>query len=288
MYRFDLQSARCFALPALRSPPKMITAHQLTKIFAGPDTTAIPALGPLDLNIAAGEFVCIVGPSGCGKSTLLRLIAGLEPATSGTLSIQANEMPAGLHLQPTLVFQGDLTFPWLTVFENIEYGLKMRGVESAPREAAVNHMLQLVGLTAFVEAYPYQLSGGMKQRVALARAWAADPAILLMDEPFGALDEQTRFLLQAELLRIWEQDLGEAAQNINVRKTILFVTHSIDEALTLADRVLVMSAAPGKIKDEIAVPFARPRNVEHLKRDAQFGELHYRVWQALKDEVKIR
>ena len=263
----------------------MITTQQLTKVFPGPNNTAIPALGPVDLNIAAGEFVCIVGPSGCGKSTLLRLIAGLEPPSAGTLNIDDAATP-------TLVFQGDSTFPWFTVYENIEYSLKMRNVEGAQREATVNHMLQLVGLTTFAEAYPYQLSGGMKQRVALARAWAADPAILLMDEPFGALDEQTRLLLQAELLRIWESDDSRQPPSTTttsrLRKTILFVTHSIDEALVLADRVLVMSAAPGQIKAEIAVPFARPRIVEDLKRNAEFGELNYRVWQALKDEVKIR
>jgi len=272
----------------------MITAHQLTKVFAGPNNTAIPALGPVDLSIAAGEFVCIVGPSGCGKSTLLRLIAGLEPPSSGTLAVQSDTIDTRDTADtsvppPTLVFQGDSTFPWLTVYENIDYGLKMRNVERDQREATVNRMLQLVGLTAFAEAYPYQLSGGMKQRVALARAWAADPAILLMDEPFGALDEQTRQLLQAELLRIWEQDTSsQQPATSHPRKTILFVTHSIDEALILADRVLVMSAAPGKIKDEIAVPFARPRTVETLKRNAEFGELNYRAWQALKDEVKIR
>ena len=278
---------------SLSTPRSMITATQLTKVFAGPNNTPIPALGPVDLTLAAGEFVCIVGPSGCGKSTLLRLIAGLEPPTSGTLTLRADSSDTSdtSALPPTLVFQGDSTFPWLTVYENIEYGLKMRNVERAQREATVNGMLQLVGLTPFAEAYPYQLSGGMKQRVALARAWAADPAILLMDEPFGALDEQTRLLLQAELLRIWEQDQDVAdpvSHAVRTRKTILFVTHSIDEALILADRVLVMSAAPGKIKDEIAVPFARPRAVENLKRNAEFGELNYRVWQSLKDEVKIR
>ncbi|BCX03253.1 MAG: ABC transporter ATP-binding protein [Candidatus Roseilinea sp.] len=249
----------------------MIVAQQLTKTFPGPEGATIRALGPLDLQVAAGEFVCIVGPSGCGKSTLLRLIAGLEQPTSGMLSVGSRT--------PVLVFQGDSTFPWLTVYGNVEYPLKLRGAPEKEREAAVMHKLGLVGLAKFAEAYPYQLSGGMKQRVALARAWVADPEILLMDEPFGALDEQTRMLLQHELLRLWE---GPQASRDAVRKTVLFVTHSIDEALALGDRVLVMSAAPGRIIKEVHVPFARPRDAIQLKRDPLFGELAYELWQALK------
>ncbi|MCS7054778.1 MAG: ABC transporter ATP-binding protein [Thermoflexales bacterium] len=247
----------------------MIVARQLTKDFAGPEGTVIRALGPLDLQVAPGEFVCIVGPSGCGKSTLLRLIAGLEQPTAGTLSVGSQT--------PILVFQGDSTFPWLTVYGNVEYPLKLRGLSEKEREAAVTHKLGLVGLSRFAEAYPYQLSGGMKQRVALARAWVADPEILLMDEPFGALDEQTRMALQRELLRLWEG----APTSHDARKTVLFVTHSIDEALTLGDRVLVMSAAPGRIIKEVRVPFARPREAIQLKRDPSFGELTYELWQAL-------
>lgn len=248
----------------------MIVAQQLTKTFPGPEGATIRALGPLDLQVAPGEFVCIVGPSGCGKSTLLRLIAGLEQPTGGALSVGSQT--------PVMVFQGDSTFPWLTVYGNVEYPLKLRGVPEKEREAAVAHKLGLVGLSKFAEAYPYQLSGGMKQRVALARAWVADPEILLMDEPFGALDEQTRMALQHELLRLWEGSQASRA----ARKTVLFVTHSIDEALTLGDRVLVMSAAPGRIIKEVHVPFARPRDAIQLKRDPLFGELAYDLWQALK------
>jgi NitT/TauT family transport system ATP-binding protein len=248
----------------------VIVAQQLTKDFPGPEGATIRALGPLDLQVAPGEFVCIVGPSGCGKSTLLRLIAGLDQPTGGTLSIGSQT--------PTLVFQGDSTFPWLTVYGNVEYPLKLRGVPEKEREAAVVHKLGLVGLSKFAEAYPYQLSGGMKQRVALARAWVSDPEILLMDEPFGALDEQTRVVLQRELLRLWEG--SQAARE--ARKTVLFITHSIDEALALGDRVLVMSAAPGRIVKEVDVPFARPRDAIQLKRDPLFGELAYELWQALK------
>jgi NitT/TauT family transport system ATP-binding protein len=249
----------------------MIIARQLVKTYPGPDGSTIRALGPLDLHVASGEFVCVVGPSGCGKSTLLRLIAGLDQPSSGSLEVSAQ--------QPVLVFQGDSTFPWLTVYGNVEYPLKLRGWPERERELAVNHQLALVGLSSFAEAYPYQLSGGMKQRVALARAWVGDPAVLLMDEPFGALDEQTRVALQHELLRLWEGP--QRADALTQRKTIVFVTHAIDEALALGDRVLVMSSAPGQIVQELRVPFPRPRDPIQLKRDPRFGELAYALWQAL-------
>ncbi len=189
----------------------MITARQLVKTYPGPDGSTIRALGPLDLQVAAGEFVCIVGPSGCGKSTLLRLIAGLDQPTSGGLEVGAS--------QPVLVFQGDSTFPWLTVHDNVEYPLKLRGWSEPERESAVSRQLALVGLSDFAEAYPYQLSGGMKQRVALARAWVSDPQVLLMDEPFGALDEQTRVVLQNELLKLWEGRNAQSRQHSGRRSS---------------------------------------------------------------------
>jgi NitT/TauT family transport system ATP-binding protein len=270
----------------------VISAHALTKVFTGPDQQPFQALGPLDLTIAAGEFVCIVGPSGCGKSTLLRILAGLDQPTGGTLTMDAPALdPRPLaerrgargtdeERRPfnSLVFQGDSTFPWLTVYGNVEVGLRLRGVGYREREQIVTRMLQTVGLAGFAEAYPYQLSGGMRQRVALARALANDPQVLLMDEPFGALDAQNRILLQDELLDIRDRDAS-------ARKTIVFVTHSIDEAIVLGDRVLVMSSAPGRIKAEIQVPFARPRRAYALKRDPEYGELSYQVWEALRDEV---
>jgi NitT/TauT family transport system ATP-binding protein len=256
----------------------MIEAINLTKSFSGPNGQEIGALGPIDLHIADGEFVCIVGPSGCGKSTLLRLVAGLESPTGGMLSAVQSVRRA-----PTLVFQGDSTFPWLTVYGNVEYPLKLLGVPEREREVTVNDMVGLVGLSRFVEAYPYQLSGGMKQRVSLARAWVADPDTLLMDEPFGALDEQTRVTLQNELLRLWDgAELSEKSGFTGRRKTVLFVTHSIDEALVLADRILVMSPAPGRVVAEVRVPFARPRDAIQLRRDPQFGELAFHIWQALR------
>ena len=259
----------------------MIQAHALTKSFIGADQRDFLALGPIDLTIDAGEFVCIVGPSGCGKSTLLRLIAGLDTPTRGVLELA---QPADAE-RPfnSMVFQGDSTFPWLTVQGNVEYGLRMRGLGLRQRDEIVNRMLRTVGLTRFAEAYPYQLSGGMRQRVALARALANDPEVLLMDEPFGALDAQNRTLLQDELLQIWERPTVDG--NGGARKTIVFVTHAIDEALALGDRILVMSATPGRIIDEIRVPFPRPREVYELKRNPEFGELEFRIWQVLRQEV---
>jgi NitT/TauT family transport system ATP-binding protein len=263
-------------MPNQQTP--IIETQQLTKTFVGPDQREFHALGPVDIAIYPGEFVCIVGPSGCGKSTLLRILSGLDAPTDGTMTIHAD----GDDSRPinNMVFQGDSTFPWLTVHENVEYGLKMRGVAYRTREQVVTRMLQTVGLTGFAESYPYQLSGGMRQRVALARAFANDPQLLLMDEPFGALDAQNRILLQDELLQIWEQTSSGSQ-----RKTILFVTHSIDEAIVLADRVLVMSSVPGRIKAAIPIPFARPRQTYELKRDPLFGELTYTIWEALRDEV---
>lgn len=251
----------------------IIETYNLTKSFTGPDGGELLALGPLDLSIEAGEFVCIVGPSGCGKSTLLRILAGLETPTEGKIT-----MSAGVSEQPfnSMVFQGDSTFPWLTVHDNVGYGLNVRGVGLRRREEIVGRMLQTVGLSRFAEAYPYQLSGGMRQRVALARALANDPQVLLMDEPFGALDAQNRAILQGELLQLWDA----------TDKTVVFVTHSIDEAIVLGDRVLVMSAIPGRFKASIPVPFARPRAVHELKRELDFGDLSYEIWEHLRDEVE--
>lgn len=269
----------------------MIRVKSLEKTFVAQTGGTVAALGPLDLAIADGEFVCVVGPSGCGKSTMLRILAGLERATAGGFEIRSSpghvdDVVTASDARPTvasplLVFQGDSTFPWMTVSDNVGYGLRMRGVPQKDRDADVARMLAVVGLSSFGEAYPHQLSGGMKQRVALARAWVSNSPILLMDEPFGALDEQTRLSLQNQLLAIWDNDSHTFAQASSSKKTILFVTHSIEEAITLGDRVLVMSERPGAIKAEIVVPFARPRDAMHLKRDPAFGELGFKVWQLL-------
>jgi NitT/TauT family transport system ATP-binding protein len=230
------------------------------------------ALDDVNLQIRDREFCCIVGPSGCGKSTFLRILAGLERQTSGELHLEVSDPTKPL---TAMVFQEQSIFPWMTVEDNVAYGLRMRGVHASVRRRVVDHYLEKVGLATFARAYPHQLSGGMKQRASVARAFATDPEILLMDEPFASVDEQTRALLQEELLRVWETD----------RKTVVYVTHSIDEALVLGDRVVVMSARPGHVKAEIPVALARPRSVYELKATAAFSELVAKVWEPLRREV---
>jgi NitT/TauT family transport system ATP-binding protein len=239
----------------------------------------IDALDGLDLVIGRGEFFCIVGPSGCGKTTLLRILAGLEPQSSGTIEVARDASDGRDHRRPlnAMVFQEQSIFPWMSVRDNVAFGLKAQGVSKGERYRIVEPYIRTVGLSGFEDALPHQLSGGMKQRVSIARAFANDPEILLMDEPFAALDEQTKLILQAELLRIWDE----------TRKTVLYVTHSIDEAIVLADRILVMSARPGRIKEvvDISQVFGRPRQVETVKSSPQYGELFGRVWTQLRDEV---
>ena len=225
------------------------------------------------LKINGGEFFSILGPSGCGKTTLLRIVAGLETRSAGTLEVQRS--PAARGPLNAMVFQESSLFPWMTVLDNAAFGLEMRAVPRAEREARTRPILDMVGLSRFTRHYPHQLSGGMKQRVSLARAFANDPEILLMDEPFAALDAQNKLILQEELVRIWETH----------RKTVLFITHAIDEALALADRVLVMSASPGRILEEINVPFERPRHVAALKADPRFGAMELHIWKTLEVEV---
>ena len=215
----------------------------------------IVAIDRVSLDIATGEFFTIVGPSGCGKTTLLRILAGLDTPTSGEARI---ERSGGDRPGNAMVFQGESIFPWMTVFENAAYGLRMRRRPAAEVREVVGHYLDRTGLSRFADAYPHQLSGGMKQRVSIARAFANDPDILLMDEPFSALDEQNRTLLQEELLRIWDEH----------KKTVVFITHSVDEAVTLGDRIMVMTAQPGRAKAIVDVPFDRPRSVLELRARA--------------------
>jgi NitT/TauT family transport system ATP-binding protein len=251
-----------------------VRVHGLRRRFTVRDRT-FEALAGVSLDVAQGEFLAIVGPSGCGKTTLLRIVAELESATEGSVEI-ARESGSDRPVN-SMVFQQESVFPWMSVRDNAAFGLKARGFSRAERYARVQPILETAGLTGFEDALPYQLSGGMKQRVALARAFANDPEILLMDEPFAALDEQTKLILQAELLRIWEAS----------GKTVLYVTHSIDEAIALADRVLVMTARPGQVKDliDIADIFPRPRDVAAVKASPRYGELFGRIWGALRDEV---
>src|SRR5262250_1989510 len=231
----------------------------------------VVALDGIDLTIAPGEFCCIVGPSGCGKSTLLRILAGLDRATGGAIDIDATGWPVA----NAMVFQESGLFPWMNVEKNVGFGLMTRGI--APTEAGkrVDAALRLVGLTKFRHHYPHQLSGGMRQRGAIARAFVTDPAMLLMDEPFAALDAQNRVLLQAELVRIWEQ----------TGKTVIYITHSIDEALLLGDRAGVLRALTGRIKRIIDVPFPHPRNLVTLSAAPEFGQLKLDIWRVLEEEV---
>jgi NitT/TauT family transport system ATP-binding protein len=259
------------ALPEIALPPAKITIAGLYKTFAtrtGPFT----ALDGITLDIARGNFCTIVGPSGCGKTTLLRILAGLETATAGRATIVADHPTKPLN---AMVFQGESIFPWMTVWNNAAYGLRMRGAPRAQIREVVGHYLDRTGLLPFADRYPHQLSGGMKQRVSIARAFATDPEVLLMDEPFSALDEQNRTLLQEELLRIWDE----------AKKTVVFITHSVDEAVTLGDRIVVMTAHPGRIKTIVEVPFPRPRQVLGLRRDPAYGALVFRIWGDLRDEV---
>ena len=252
--------------------PAKIVVRDLYKEFRTRNDTFV-AIDHISLAIAQGTFFMIVGPSGCGKTTLLRIVAGLDTPTSGEVRI-VQEDPS----KPgnSMVFQGDSIFPWMTVWDNAAYGLRMRNRPQHEIDEVVGHYLDRTGLTRFAAAYPHQLSGGMKQRASIARAFANDPEILLMDEPFSALDEQNRTLLQDELLRIWDE----------TKKTVLFITHSVDEAVTLGDRIMVMTAQPGREKALIDVPFERPRHVLELRARPEYGELVYSIWSQLRDEVR--
>ncbi|MDO5533746.1 MAG: ABC transporter ATP-binding protein [Propionibacteriaceae bacterium] len=247
-----------------------LEAHGVSKVFfSGSDP--VWALEDVSLDLAPGSFTCIVGPSGCGKSTLLRIVGGLEPLTSGEVRRGRTEE----RIPEAFVFQEHGVFPWMTVLDNVAFGLRMSGVPSAERLARTRDWIARVGLSAFEGHYPHQLSGGMRQRVAIARAFATGSPVLLMDEPLGALDAQTRQLMQEELLTLWESE----------RKTVLMVTHDIEEAILLGDRILVMSARPGRIVHDITVPFPRPRTVG-IERDPGFVELRHRIWSLLKDDVR--
>lgn len=238
------------------------------------------ALEHINLQVCAGEFVCIVGPSGCGKSTLLNLIAGLHPQTSGQILVEGKPVQ-GPGTDRIMIFQEHGLFPWLTVGENVEFGMKMKGVPKAERQEKTRYYLRLVHLAKFEKSYIHQLSGGMRQRVAIARALATEPDILLMDEPFAALDAQTRDLLHDELERIWN-DTG---------RTILFVTHNVREAVRLGDRVVLLTFRPGRVKIEFPVELPRPRHLEdpHVARAAGevLAQLREEINQSLEAEYNV-
>ena len=249
-----------------------VVARDIGRRFETP-SGPVDACRHVDLEVPAGSFCVIVGPSGCGKSTLLRLVAGLDRPTAGTLEVVRAD---GREPSNAMVFQGRSLFPWLNLRQNVAYGLRLRGVSRKERLARADELLETVGLAKFTGAWPHQISEGMRQRVNIARALAVNPDLLLMDEPFGALDEQTRFLLQEELLRIWER----------TGKTVIFVTHSIDEAIILGDQIVVMSAQPGTVRARLDVPFGRPRSLTEVRSDPAFAELFSTTWSMLRDEVE--
>lgn len=238
---------------------------------AAGDGPGVVALQGIDLRVARGEFVAICGPSGCGKTTLLELLSGLQRPTAGRVVLRGDEV-TGPRQDIGIVFQEDSTFPWRTVLENVEFSLQMQGVRRAQRRPRAIEMIALVGLAGFERAYPHQLSGGMRQRVAIARTLVCRPEVVVMDEPFGALDEQTRLILGGELLRIVAE----------TDATVLFVTHSIQEAALLSDRIVVLSARPGRIKSQIDNPLPRPRDASVLTTGT-FAEVTQQVWASLEE-----
>lgn len=260
--------------PILKTPKLEI--KDVGKVFKtkGGDTTA---LEKTSFSIDDGEFVTILGPSGCGKSTVLRIVAGLEESTSGTVLLDGKEIN-GPGPDRGMVFQSYTLYPWLTVKENITFGLKLKGVPQRERDDVARHYLQLIDLEGFENHYPIQLSGGMKQRVAIARALANDPKILLMDEPFGALDAQTRNIMQEVLLKAWEES----------KKTILFITHDVEESIFLADSVYVMTARPGRLKKRIPITLDRPREFS-IKGTTEFGKYKDELLTLIREEsLKIK
>jgi len=256
----------------MSNAPNILSVRGVSKRFRSLHGETL-ALQATDLDVAENDFITILGPSGCGKSTLLRIVAGLDTQTTGEVSLDGRRI-AGPGADRGMVFQSYTLFPWLTVRDNVCFGLRERGLPRAQQLEVADGYLAKVGLKGFANHYPKQLSGGMQQRTALARALANDPRMLLMDEPFGALDHQTRELMQELLLGIWEND----------RKTVLFVTHDIDEAVFMGSRVVVMSARPGRIKLDRVVPLAHPRHYS-IKTTPGFAQLKAELTEAVREEV---
>lgn len=249
----------------------MITVQNVTKRFSQRDGASFTAVEDVSFTVSKGEFVSLLGPSGCGKSTLLHLVAGLQRAEEGRVEALGKPVAAP-GPERIVVFQEHALFPWLTVIDNVAFGLKQRGIPKKERYELAMEQMRMVHLGKFADRYPHELSGGMKQRVAIARALVMDPEILLMDEPFAALDEQTRILLHQELEHIW----------MKTRKTVLFITHHIREAVMLSDRVLVMSTRPGKIKKEFVIQAARPRR----SGDSVLHHIEARIMETLAGELE--
>jgi NitT/TauT family transport system ATP-binding protein len=254
-----------------------IVLDQVTQRFALPrEGREFTAVEDVSLDVGRGEFVSIVGPSGCGKSTLLALIAGLVPLTAGRVLLEGRPVE-GVTPGLGFVFQRDALFPWKTVVENVGLPLLFRGVDAAAARPRVAEWIARIGLTGFEHYHPHQLSGGMRKRVALAMTMVYEPQIVLMDEPFGALDVQTRNLMENDLLELWAQ----------FRRTVVFVTHDLEEAIALSDRIVVMTASPGHVKSVYTIALPRPRSVTEIRFHPDFGRLYETIWKDLKDEVRL-
>ncbi len=256
--------------------PPVIRLSGVTKNFRTPSGDAYTALRDVNMEVRAGEFCAIVGPTGCGKSTTLALVSGLEPVSEGDIDVlgSANPKPGA---RVGYVFQSDAVFPWKSVLDNVAAGPRYRGARDAEAKARARDWVERVGLRGFERYYPHQLSGGMRKRVALAQSLITEPEILLMDEPFSALDVQTRSLMEDELLAIWS----------STSASVLFVTHDLEEAIALADRVFVFSAGPGTIKGNYVVDLPRPRNVSEIRFEPRFARIYQEIWSDLRDEVLV-
>jgi NitT/TauT family transport system ATP-binding protein len=256
--------------------PCALELNNVSLTFAAENQSAHAVLDALNLRVAAGEFVCIVGPTGCGKSTLLNIAAGLLAPSAGSVQV-FGEALSGLNRRAGYLFQSDALLPWRTALDNVAIGLIFRGVALSEARAQAQRWLARVGLAGFGDRYPHQLSGGMKKRVALAQVLVLDPKIVLMDEPFSALDVQTRSLMENQLLELWSAD----------RKSVLFITHDLEEAIALADRVVLLSAGPAsRIIGDYAITLPRPRDVAEIRLDERFVALHREIWHALRAQVQ--
>jgi NitT/TauT family transport system ATP-binding protein len=271
-------------MSALTAPPRValredngpvrISIRNLDKMYS---TGGVVAVDKVSFDVQQGEFVALLGPSGCGKSTILNMVAGLVPRSGGEIAIDGRPIVEGaVNRRVGYVFQRDTVFPWRTVEANIGYGLEIAGVPREERTARVRRAIEVAGLSGFDTKFPRMLSGGMRQRVALMRTLIMEPEILLMDEPFGALDTHTKLEMHRTLLEIWERE----------RQTVLFVTHDLGEALTLASRIVLLSARPGRLKEDFEVPFARPRDAVSLRETPEFGRLYSHIWHSLGEEFR--
>ena len=254
----------------------VITLRSATKRFATKDGAGFTAIRDVDLEVVSGEFVSLVGPTGCGKSTTLSLISGLEPATRGEVTVHGSPV-TGIPEGVGYMFQADAVLPWKNVLDNVALGLRYHDVKKPEAHAKAHEWIDRVGLTGFDDRYPHQLSGGMRKRVAMAQTLITEPSLLLLDEPFGALDVQTRELMQNELLELWS---GSGA-------AVVFVTHDLTEAISLSDRVVVMTAGPATVKDVVPIDLPRPRDVEEIRLTPEFVEIYKHVWNSLREEVEI-